>query len=249
VVDRYDGGTAPELAARLGVPQVALHGTVASTMDLAHAAAAQGAPAGTIIIANEQARGRGRSGGRWVTPPGAALLFTVLERPVHRDGIAVLSLRVGLALYRSLTPWARSPLGLKWPNDLFDAQGKLAGILVEARWREAQPEWVAVGIGINVRAPDAEHVSQPVSWLAASVTRVAVLEAVLPAVRTAAAATGPLTDAELATWATADRLAGRRILEPVAGVVQGISPDGALAVRTDAGLTTCHSGHIIFADD
>ena len=56
----------------------------------------------------------------------------------------------------ALDAFAASAVRLKWPNDLYVGDRKLGGILVEARWREGAPEWVAIGVGINVRAPESE---------------------------------------------------------------------------------------------
>ena len=66
-----------------------------STMDHAHLLAAQGAEPGTVVVADVQSAGRGRSGKSWVSEAGAGLWFTLIERDVHPDSLAVLSLRVG----------------------------------------------------------------------------------------------------------------------------------------------------------
>ena len=63
-------------------------------------------------------------------------------------------MRVGLAAAEALDRFASEPIRLKWPNDLYVDQGKVAGVLVEARWREQAVEWVAIGLGVNVKAPE-----------------------------------------------------------------------------------------------
>ena len=97
-----DGMDRSALAARWGLPAVHLHQQVLSTMDLAHEAASAGARAGTLVLAHEQLAGRGRSGGQWQTPPGGAVLATLIERPAASPALEVLSLRVGLALATGL---------------------------------------------------------------------------------------------------------------------------------------------------
>src|SRR6266513_5287464 len=137
----------------LDLPRVALLESTTSTLDVAHRLAGDGAPAGTLVIANEQTAGRGRGGKTWQSYPGAGLWLTLIERPSDSSGLGVLSLRVGLAAAEALDRFASEPIRLKWPNDLYVDSRKLAGVLVEARWRESSVEWVAIGLGVNVKAP------------------------------------------------------------------------------------------------
>lgn len=235
----YDGFTGDQLAARLGLPLVDIHERTSSTMDDAHSLAAAGAAADTLVIANEQTAGRGRSGARWIGEPGASLLFTLIERPPTTDGLGVMSLRIGLGVARAIEQLAAVTLQLKWPNDVYLNDAKLAGILVEARWRDERLEWVALAMGLNLKAPpDVPNAA----GLPATITRVKALETVVPAMRAAANARGPLDDAELAAWRTRDWLAGRRLTAPVPGTAAGITRDGALAVDTTAGPQLIRSG-------
>ena len=238
------GHEGPVLAARLRLPRVAVHTTLASTMDEAHRLAADGAPAGTLVLAAAQTSGRGRHGRRWASRPGAGLWATMIERPSDTAAVAALSLRVGIALAPVLERASDGPVTLKWPNDLFVGDGKLAGVLVEARWRGERPDWVAVGVGVNLAAPEA--VTVPTAHLRA-VDPVDLLVGVTEAIRAAAAAVGALTAHEREAFATRDLAAGRAILQPVPGRARGIAPSGALLVETAAGLSTQSSGSLIFA--
>ena len=150
---RWDGHSAAELAELTGAERVSLHERTTSTLDVTHALAQEGAPAGTLVLADEQTGGRGRAGRPWASPPGTGIWLTLLERPTDESGLPVLSLRAGLRAAEALSPFAGERVRLKWPNDLYLPAGKLAGILVEARWREARAEWVAIGFGLNVVAP------------------------------------------------------------------------------------------------
>src|SRR5688572_8245425 len=120
-------------------------------MDVANALAGEGAPAGTLILADAQLAGRGRSGRRWESNSGDGIWMTLIERLNDVSAIDVLSLRIGLRAARALDRFAGVRVGLKWPNDMYLPAGKLGGILVESRWRGPRPEWTAIGIGINVR--------------------------------------------------------------------------------------------------
>jgi len=216
------------LSDRLAATHVVRLEEVGSTLDVAHQLAATGADAGTLIVADAQTAGRGRMGRSWRSERGAGIWLTVIERPRDPSGLEVLSLRVGLALAPTLDPFADARVRLKWPNDLYVGEGKLGGVLIEARWREQNLEWLAIGVGINLRPPASEPNS---IGLRGGVSRDAVLDEIVPAIRAAAARSGPLDDKELADFASRDMAFGRRCLEPVAGIVRGISPSGALRVE------------------
>lgn len=215
-------------------------------MDLAHDAAERGAGAGTLILADAQEAGRGRGGRRWESPSGRGIWMTLLERPLSPRGLDVLSLRLGLVLAEALDHFSLGRIGVKWPNDLYVGQRKLAGVLVEARWRDQRVDWVAIGIGMNLEQPDGVAEA---AGLVPGTTRLAVLERVTPLLRSAAAAEGPFTAAELSRFAARDAATGRRIVQPAVGVVLGISAAGELMVQTAAGVVACRSGSLVFGED
>ena len=243
---RVDGLAAAELAVRLDVPQCVLYDRVASTMDLAHAAAGRDAPAGTIILAHAQDAGRGRGGRRWTSPHGTGLWMTLIERPASPAGLDALSLRLGLRLAESLDDLAGERVRLKWPNDLQLAAGKLGGILVEARWRDQRVEWVAIGLGLNVSAPPDVPGA---AGLLPGATRTQVLDAILRPMRAAAALDRPLSPDELRRFSTRDTTLGRLVSQPAAGVVAGVGSMGELLVDTTAGRVACRTGSLVFAED
>ena len=242
----WEGRTAEELARLLDVPGVLIFDSVDSTMDEAHALAGGGAPAGTLVIANEQRAGRGRVGRRWTSAPGAGVWLTLIERPNDPRALDVLSLRIGLRAARALDRFAGATVGLKWPNDLLLHGGKLGGILVEIRWRDARPEWVAVAIGVNRDPPP----GQPgAAALGSGVDRADVLAELVPAMRAAAAARGLLTVPELVDYARRDTAAGRSCVAPRPGRVAGIAEDGALLVVTAGGVVRCREGSLRLEGD
>jgi BirA family transcriptional regulator, biotin operon repressor / biotin---[acetyl-CoA-carboxylase] ligase len=111
------------------------------------ARAADGAPEGIVLAAEEQSAGRGRMGRAWVSPPRAALTFSVLLRPLPvppaRRGW--LPLLAGVAVASAVRAVTATDARLKWPNDLLARDAKLGGILAEAA-----ADAVVVGIGLNV---------------------------------------------------------------------------------------------------
>lgn len=228
------------------MPRVELFETTSSTLDVAHRVAGEGAPAGTLIIANEQTAGRGRAGKSWASAPGAGLWLTLIERPTDTSGLDVLSLRVGLAAARALDRFAAEPIRVKWPNDLFIEYGKLAGILVEARWRERSLEWVAIGLGINVRAPEGVPGS---AWLEPDTNRIDVLTDLIPGLRASVFERGPLRKAEMEEFAARDLARGRKCVTPALGRVAGITADGELLVTLADSVAKFRSGSLVLDRD
>jgi BirA family biotin operon repressor/biotin-[acetyl-CoA-carboxylase] ligase len=226
--DRYDGEVRAAIINRLGLPRVELYSTIGSTMDEAHVLGATGAVAGTLVLADMQSAGRGRLGRVWRSATGAGIWLTVLERPREGSALDVLSLRIGLAVATALDGFAGDVVRLKWPNDLYLGERKLGGVLVEARWRENRPEWVAIGVGINLHPP--EDIANAIG-LPQAQSRLRVLESVMPAIRHAASRVGLLDEGELEHYAARDFASGRRCVSPAMGIVQGINEAGELAVR------------------
>jgi BirA family biotin operon repressor/biotin-[acetyl-CoA-carboxylase] ligase len=238
------GATGDQLAAALGLPRVVARDEVGSTMDVAHELAAIGAPAGTLVVAEAQATGRGRGGNAWRSEPGRGIWMTLLERPRASDAIDVLSLRVGLRLAPVLERWTGAPVRLKWPNDLFVGARKLGGVLIEARWRGDRADWVAIGVGVNLVPPG----DAPALTGLGPADPLAVLAEMVPAVRSAAFASGALTVEELEAFAERDHAVGRRASEPAAGIVRGITAAGELLLEAATGTVAFRTGSLVLAD-
>jgi BirA family biotin operon repressor/biotin-[acetyl-CoA-carboxylase] ligase len=241
---RYDGHAGAELAALLGVPHVEAFTSVTSTLDVAHRIASS-VPAGTLLLADEQTAGRGTQGRRWLSGAGEGIWLALIERPADARALDVLSIRCGLYAAEALDDLAPAPIGVKWPNDLYVGGRKLAGVLIETRWRGSAAEWVAIGFGLNVRTPALETAT----GLADGCTRIDALVRLVPALRQAARAKGPLADDELARWRGRDVARGRLILAPSSGTVDGVGPAGELLVRSGDGSVTSHrTGTLTFAE-
>jgi BirA family biotin operon repressor/biotin-[acetyl-CoA-carboxylase] ligase len=242
---RFEGASTEELERLLGLPRVELLESTTSTLDVAHRIAAEGAPAGTLIIANEQTAGRGRGGKAWQSSLGAGIWLTLVERPAESSGLGVLSLRVGLAAAEALDRFATEPIRLKWPNDLYAERGKLAGILVEARWRDQAVEWVAIGLGVNVTEPEN---LENAAGLEPGTQRLDVLGELVPALRAAAQLTGPLGPDEREAFNARDMARGKACVEPAIGRVAGITPTGELLVALADSVVPFRSGSLVLKD-
>lgn len=120
-----------------------------STMDVARREAEEGAPEGTIIIAEEQTAGRGRFGRTWVSPAGQNLYFTIIARPdVAR--LRALSMASPLAACLAIDANSAVRPQIKWPNDIIVGGKKLGGVLIETELSGENVRYALIGIGLNV---------------------------------------------------------------------------------------------------
>lgn len=136
-------------------------GSTGSTNADLLAEAGRGAPDRSVLIAEEQVRGRGRLDRTWTSRPGATLTMSVLWRPegVPADRLGWLPMLAGVALVDAIAEVAPAvPAALKWPNDLLvgESRGKAAGILAEMTAVSGGGPGVVLGIGLNVSTPATE---------------------------------------------------------------------------------------------
>ncbi|MGO4222786.1 bifunctional biotin--[acetyl-CoA-carboxylase] ligase/biotin operon repressor BirA [Lysobacter sp. TAF61] len=208
-----------------------------------------------VLLAERQSGGRGRRGREWASPLAAHLYLSLARQ--FGGGLARLgglSLVAGIAAAEALHACGFGAVRLKWPNDLvvIDADGtlrKLGGILVEGGGEHAGPVRAVIGLGINVRMPEAAaaQIDQPWCDLASlsisasprdrNAIAAAVLAQLLPALEEFDA--GGLADF-IARYAALDALAGQGVSMHGAtatehGVAMGLADDGALRVRLDNG--------------
>jgi BirA family transcriptional regulator, biotin operon repressor / biotin---[acetyl-CoA-carboxylase] ligase len=221
------------------------------------AEAAMAAPEGVVLVAEAQSAGRGRMGRSWVSPPGAALTFSVLLRParVQPARWGWVPLLAGVAVARSLQAEARVDAGLKWPNDVLADGAKLAGILAEQSGGA-----IVVGTGINVSAGrDELPVSGATSLAlrgASGLDRGRLLARLLTELeRWYLAWTEELGDADTsglrAEYRELCQTLGQqvRVTMPggrlVTGVVADVDTEGRLVVRTASGLVPISAGDVV----
>lgn len=220
-------------------------------------------PAALLLVAEQQTAGRGRLGRSWHSRAGAGLTFSLglCLKPADWSG---LSLAVGLSLAESLDPAppervAAGPprIQLKWPNDLWLNDRKLAGILVEtASWGALR--YVVIGVGINVWPPEPGWVPEPSAWGAApaaaslqelwpGIEAPAALQAVVaPLLRVVQAFESAGFAPLQARFAARDALAGRpvQLSDGSRGVASGVGENGALRVHTAAGMQEISSSEV-----
>jgi BirA family biotin operon repressor/biotin-[acetyl-CoA-carboxylase] ligase len=195
--------------------------------------AAWGAGHGTVVMAQHQAAGQGRTGRHWLSPPGA-LLLSALLRPDRPQPL--LSLLVGVAAAEAV---GLPDLHLKWPNDLLIGDDKCGGILVEGRWAGDRPEYLIVGIGVNVAAAPALSGTTCLQAHGSSLDAQELAGRLLDRLDHWLAEPEPT--ALLAAWRARCRMWGRELTvfppgaAPWTAVAEDLADDGALVVRTASG--------------
>jgi BirA family transcriptional regulator, biotin operon repressor / biotin---[acetyl-CoA-carboxylase] ligase len=121
-----------------------------STNERAKDLAMADAPGGLVVTADEQTAGRGRRGNEWFAPPGSCLLYSALLRPFSGGGVSLLPLAIPVAVCEAAESVAPVRCQVKWPNDVWIDERKVAGVLVEARPDQG---WAVIGVGVNVAIP------------------------------------------------------------------------------------------------
>lgn len=226
-----------------------------STNDLALAWAAEGAPHLSLVLADAQTAGRGRSGRAWFSPPGASLALSLILRPalLPQDRTALYAGLGALALTDALRPF---PARIKWPNDVLLAGRKAAGVLVESVWLGEVVESVILGIGVNVApasVPPPDQVSFPATCLEDELGRPVDRLQLLHDLVRALLEWYPQVGSESFRSAWEERLAYRgetvRIWSEdtplLTGTLLGLDVDGALRLRgPDGEPLTAHFGEI-----
>ncbi|MBQ4834503.1 bifunctional biotin--[acetyl-CoA-carboxylase] ligase/biotin operon repressor BirA [Pseudoalteromonas sp. MMG010] len=119
---------------------------------------------GSVVVAEMQQAGRGRRGRVWQSPFGANLYYSYFWR--LDDGLQAamgVSIAVGLAVYDAIKALYQIDVALKWPNDIYINNKKLAGVLVELDGQPQGPCQIVMGIGINLNMPThfSRHIDQP----------------------------------------------------------------------------------------
>ena len=232
----FEGLTSEQLGERIGAASCLTLTKVTSTLDVVHELAVDGSPHGTVVLAEEQVRGRGTRGRSWISPPGSGIWLGYLLRTGDQAPTGVLAIRVGLALVGVLAKLGIEAM-VKWPNDIMIGDRKAAGVLCEARTM-GEAGWIAVGVGVNVYGPVSPEVAETAVSLdqfAPAVTRISVLELFIPMLRTISCK-HELTESEVAEFTGRNWLFDRRISGPSPGTARGSDRDGALFVA-DGGVT------------
>ncbi len=143
--------------------------TTGSTNDHGLVLAAGGAPHGSLVVAEEQTKGRGRLKRQWLSSAGRGIYLSILLRDLLPIRVAPQSSFVGsLALVKMLRKEFDIPASIKWPNDVLINGRKVAGILTETQSDQDFSRFIVLGMGINVNHTK-EELSGPFRYPATSI--------------------------------------------------------------------------------
>lgn len=238
------------LATRFVGKRVHYLASVASTNATARGLVDAGEPEGTVVLADEQAEGRGRSGRAWFSPSGLGVWASIVVRPeLDAKRVAGLGIATAVAIADALGREFGIDAWVKWPNDILGGGRKLGGILVEAgQVAGDRIESAVIGIGVNVgigRDGFPEELRTSATSLAIlagrPVERLPVLRAVLSAFEGVYGRYAREGAASVrGRWREISTTLGRVIEvedagRAVVGTVTDLSPEGALVIQAADG--------------
>jgi BirA family biotin operon repressor/biotin-[acetyl-CoA-carboxylase] ligase len=230
--------------------------SIGSTNDEALAWVGEGAQDLSMVVADEQTAGRGRSGQKWFTSPGSALAFSLILRPstLERTVPARITGLGALALAQCCADLGITAR-IKWPNDILLNGRKAAGILVESAWAGNVLDASVLGIGLNVAAtavPPASQVTFPATSLETELgrplERVGLLRDIVAALL---AWRSQIASRDfIRAWEDALAFRGEEVLigrdgeRLLSGKLLGLETDGSLRLMSDDMPTIVHFGEI-----
>lgn len=224
--------------------------SVDSTNDIAQDWLRAGAEQGSVVIADEQCKGRGRRGRTWYTPANVALALSVILEALPENA-SQLSMVGALAVYELCEHLGISNVSIKWPNDVQVRGKKISGVLPEAVWDGDKLLGVILGMGVNVRNQfEGELVDIATSIeaeLAQSVDRVDLIVYLLKRVEFWSKKLG--TDELVQTWKSRLNTLGQSVLvegvnQRIVGQAVDVETNGTLLIKTADG-----SIHPVMAGD
>jgi BirA family biotin operon repressor/biotin-[acetyl-CoA-carboxylase] ligase len=221
----------------------------------------KGFPEGTVAVADEQTSGRGRFARRWEAEPLSSLLFSILLRPVflNRDEVFILTFSASVAVAEAIENVTDVKTELKWPNDVLIRGRKVCGILLESDFEGEKLNYVVIGIGLNVNQvvlPD-EIKTKAVSLSMAagrSFDREELLSSILLRFNEVYES---LKERDfysiMKRWRDKCLMFGKRINFNVAGkeiegVLEEVTDDGAVSVRTSSGVLKFTAGEMTISE-
>ena len=231
--------------------------TVDSTNNEAKRWAHQGAPHGSVFVAEEQTGGKGRLGRVWKSPPKTGLWFSILLRPkASPEQVTNLTLFSGLAVAKAIRSLTGCDAKIKWPNDVVIGSQKVCGILTEMAAEMESVEYVIPGIGVNVNTED---FPEEIAWKATSLflstgkkwPRALVLQVILKELelllhQQETSGTRSILDEYRENCVTIGRPAStQRGNIRLSGIAEDITDEGELVVRQSNGsLLVINSGEV-----
>jgi BirA family biotin operon repressor/biotin-[acetyl-CoA-carboxylase] ligase len=249
----------PQLHGTIFAKHIHHYYKIGSTNTVAMEAAGDGAPEGSVFLAEQQTAGRGRGDHQWHSARSSGIYCSVLLRPaLPPSDILVLTLATGLAVHSAVQDIdSRVVPDLKWPNDVLIGGKKVCGILTEMNAEITRVRYVVVGIGLNVNQSSfpADLQALAISLQLATGTEWSRVELCAALLKSLDREYRSLLENPDATSSILRRFQERsssargrqvEIVEnpELAGVTEGLDSRGFLQVRTTQGLRTVLSGTV-----
>ena len=250
-----------KLKARILGKEVLSYKKVDSTNDIAYELAKKGMKEGTVILAEEQGKGKGRHGRTWLSPSKSGIYFSIILRPhITPNEISKITLLAAVATAKAIREATGLQAMIKWPNDILVNHKKVCGILTEMKAEQDSVDFIVIGIGINVNNPG-KQLPKGASSLAEElshhrkdeqISRIELTKKLIEKLEEdyfllKKDGFRPIMD----EWKHLSDMLGSRVKVSLQnrtfeGLAHDIDPDGALVVRRDAGtLEKVSSGDIM----
>ncbi|MDD5281266.1 MAG: biotin--[acetyl-CoA-carboxylase] ligase [Candidatus Omnitrophica bacterium] len=219
---------------------------LSSTMDMAMQLGIQGASNGTLVLAESQTKGRGRLGRSWFSPKYKGIYFSLILRPnIPPSASPMLTLLAAVSICEAVKKIVSLDAQIKWPNDVFICNKKIAGILTEMNAEVDKVNFVVIGIGLNVNNDKKSLIAQATSLkeqAGQSISRILLLQELLRRIENNYSILEDKgVQAIIDKWRSFTLTLGRRVKvycqdKHVEGAAVDIDQDGALLIRKDSGL-------------
>ena len=242
-----DQSTLNNIKNNLGLGDVAYSPTISSTNDTALEWIEAGCPNYSLIFADRQTKGKGRSGRTWYTLPQSALAFSFIITQPQQE-ISLLSGVAALAVHDAISRLIINDVAIKWPNDILVQNRKVCGVLLESQWSGSQLLGIVLGIGVNISSGSlnfSEEVRYPAAYLEmftdSQVSRSALLKEIITRLIRWDKEAKPKE--VIQTWNQRLAFMGEKVIAvrneatSQAGTLLGVSSDGNILLELENGQT------------
>lgn len=222
-----------------------------STNVKAYELAEQGLREGSVILADEQAKGKGRHGRSWFSPPGAGVYMSCILRPEMTPAeIPKITLIAAVAVARAIRSVTGLDATIKWPNDIIICGKKVCGILTEMKAEQDRIDFIILGIGVNVNHAGGELPStgttlageSAASGMDGAVSRIEIVRTILRTLeKYYIILKNKGSGSIIEEWKELSSMIGSRVRVSMQNrsfdaTAHNLDPDGSLIVRHDSGL-------------
>ena len=221
------------------------YASIDSTNNIAYKMAEEGADEGSVIVAEEQKKGKGRIGRSWSSPKGEIYFSLILRPGMVPTEVSKLTLVAAVSVAQAIRELTGISALIKWPNDILVNNKKLCGILTELKAEQDQTSFVILGVGINVNTKPSllpKHATSITKELGRDFPKVDLMRKLLKNIEThyILFKNNKFKDI-IGEWKDLSAILGSRVkvmdkAHNIEGMAIDVDEGGALIVRLDNGL-------------